>query len=306
MSSVIGTPNSVATTRRLLSLDEDEFTAFFDRHPFKIQHDLTSHPLLQLPRLVKLARSMNRPILYFKGDQSIDVVANAADRSKRTFLDRNLSRPELTAVDTIAQIESARAWMQLRDVGTDPEYAALLSQVIEEFRIASEGVAPGLTAPRADIFVSSPGSTTPFHLDEEHNFLLQIRGSKQLSIADGFNPQVLDRDSLSSYFKGNGELARYSGRLEKYSTHVDLKPGEGVHIPPCFPHWVQNGPEVSISLGILWYSDVTARRRHLYRVNGWLERTGMKPALPGERPLVDAIKAVPLTLKRRVRRWLKD
>ena len=152
-------------------------------------------------------------------------------------------------------------------------------------------------------WVSSPGATTPFHLDEEHNFLLQIRGSKKLSIANGFDPAVLDRSCLSLYFRGNGELVPFSEHLGQHSVHVDLLPGEGVHIPPCFPHWVQNGDAVSISLGILWYSDVTARRRYLYRVNGWMEQAGLKPAAPGDRPMSDAIKALPQTIKRRLRRW---
>jgi hypothetical protein len=306
MSVVPVSPSAQRTDgHQLMVLDDDLFTAHFDRHPFKIAHDLVKHPLLQLPRLVELAQSLGSPILYFRGDHSINQVSEDMG-AKRTFVDRKLARPELSAVETIAQIESCNAWMQLRDVGQDPEYAALLGQIIDEFRVPSERVAPGLSAPRADIFVSSPGATTPFHLDEEHNFLLQIRGSKRLSIADGFNPAVLDKESLRSFFRGSGELARYSEHLEQHSTHVDLRPGEGVHIPPCHPHWVQNGPEVSISFGILWYSDVTARRRHLYRVNGWLERAGLQPAAPGERPVADALKALPLTVKRHVRRWLQQ
>jgi hypothetical protein len=303
MSSI--KPSEVAGTMsatNLLSLDEDLFTAYFDRYPFKITHNLVGHPLMELPRLVELAKSLKGAILYFKGAQSINQVEASEDKSNRTFAKRQLARPDLSAVDTIAQIESCRAWMQLRDVGSDPEYAQLLAGLIEEFRPVSERVASGLSAPRADIFVSSPGATTPFHLDEEHNFLLQMRGSKRLSIADGFNNEVLDRDNLRAYFRGAGELAPYSEQLEKHSVHLDLHPGEGVHIPPCHPHWVQNGNEVSISLGILWYSDVTARRRHLYRVNGWLEKAGLKPATPGDSAVGDAVKAFPLTVKRHFRR----
>ena len=37
---------------RLMSLDEDLFTALFDRHPFKIAHSLAAHPLLQLPLIL--------------------------------------------------------------------------------------------------------------------------------------------------------------------------------------------------------------------------------------------------------------
>jgi hypothetical protein len=283
-------PAAAVDHRQLLTLDPAQFTAHFDRRPFKIRHDLCAHPLLQLPRLVQLAGSLGSPILYFRGDHAINQVDDApgAAAAKRTFLDRQLARPALSAVETIAQIESCNAWMQLRDVGQDAEYAALLAQIIEEFRAPAESVAPGLSAPRADIFVSSAGATTPFQLDEEHNFLLQIRGTKQLAVADGSNPEVLDRASLRAYFRGDGELARYGQHLDRHSVRVELRPGEGVHIPPCYPHWVQNGSEVSVSLGILWFSDVTARRRHLYRVNAWLERAGLQPAPPGDRPLSDA------------------
>src|SRR2546423_10382930 len=145
--------------RKLLSVDDDIFSAYFDRHPFKIAHDLVKHPLLQLPRLVELARSLAGTILYFRGDHAINQVdtADGSGESKRTFLDRKLSRPALSATETISQIESCVAWMQLRDVGSDPEYASLLGKIIDELRAPSERVAPGLSGPRADIFASSPG-----------------------------------------------------------------------------------------------------------------------------------------------------
>jgi hypothetical protein len=295
---------SSADDRNLLVLDEPVFTESFDRRPFKITHNLVTHPLLQLPRLVELAHSLGRPILYLRGDLPINQADTSID-PKRTFVDRQLPRPSLSAVETLARIETCGAWMQLRDVGSDPEYAALLGRIIDEFRAPSERVSPGLSAPRADIFVSSPGATTPFHLDEEHNFLLQIRGSKQLSIADGFNTAVLARETLRDFFRGHGELAPYTEHLEQHSVHLNLLPGEGVHIPPCFPHWVKNGDAVSISLGILWFSDRSARRRHLYRVNNWLERAGLRPGMPGDHPVMDSIKALPLTVKRRLRRLLQ-
>jgi hypothetical protein len=308
MNPVLNASESSKNGPRLMELDDDLFEEHFDRHPFKVTHDLARHPLLALPRLVTLAQNLGSPILYFRGDHAINQVdgGEAQQRSpKRTFVDRKLERPALSAAETVAQIESCNAWMQLRDVGSDPEYAALLSRLIDEFRGPAERVAPGLSAPRADIFISSPGATTPFHLDEEHNFLLQIRGSKRLSIADGFDPAVLDGEIVRSFFQGNGELAPYSDHLEQHSVHVDLRAGEGVHIPACHPHWVQNGREVSISLGILWYSDVTARRRYLSRVNGWLETAGLRPSPPGERPLADTIKTLPVTVKRRLRRALR-
>lgn len=290
-----------------LDLDEDQFRAHFDRYPFTLQHHLVGHPLLSLPRLVQLSREMKTPALYFRGDHSINQVTDAAadGGKKQTFIEKQLPRPELSPEETIARIETANAWMQLRDVGAYPEYCKLLAELIEELRGPSELVAPGLDFPRMDIFVSSPGATTPFHLDEEHNFLMQIRGTKRLSIANGFDPEAVDARVLREFFLSNGELARYHEHLEQHSVHVDLGPGEGVHIPPCHPHWVKNGSEVSISLGILWFSDVTARRRHLFRIHHLLERVGLPEANPGDWPLADTLFALPGALKRRVHRALR-
>jgi hypothetical protein len=287
-----------------LELDEDLFRAHFDRYPFKVKHHLVDHPLLSLPRLVRLAGQMKTP-LYFRGDHSINQVTDADGEKAQNFTDRQLPRPELSPEETLEQIETANAWMQLRDAGAYPEYSTLLAELIEQLRAPSELVAPGLDYPRMDIFVSSPGATTPFHLDEEHNFLMQIRGSKRLSIANGFDPQAVDPQTLRDFFLKNGELARYHEHLEHHSVHVDLGPGEGVHIPPCHPHWVKNGDAVSISLGLLWYSDVTARRRHLFRIHHWLERVGMPKANPGDWPLADALFALPVSVKRRVRRAVR-
>jgi len=292
---------------QLLTMDERQFAANFDRIPFKISHQLIAHPLLQLPRLVELTRSLKRPVLFFRGDHSINQVTNTMGSvPAESFESRKLSAPEMPAEQVIEKIESASAWMQLRNIGTEPHYSDLLRQIIAEFRKPSERNAPGLSDARMDIFVSSPGTTTPFHVDEEHNFLLQIRGSKKLSIANGSDPAVFNNDQLRAYFKHNGELIRYSEDLEQRSTHVDLHPGEGVHIPAFFPHWVKNGDAVSISVGILWHSDVTAHRRNLNRVNGWLERAGVPTALPGAHPVVDNLKTLPFLLRRRISRNLRS
>lgn len=282
----------------MLTMDRQQFVADFDRTPFKISHQLISHPLLQLPRLVELTRSLKRPVLFFRGDHSINQVTDAA--KPRTFEGRQLAAPDMPAEQVIEKIEHAGAWMQLRNIGTEPHYAELLRDLINEFRGPAERNAPRLSDPRMDIFVSSPGTITPFHVDEEHNFLLQIRGSKKLSIANGADPMVFNNDQLRAYFKDNGELIRYSENLEQRSTHVDLHPGEGLHIPAFFPHWVKNGNAVSISLGVLWHSDVTAHRRHLNRVNSWLERVGLPTGMPGKHPVVDKLKTLPFLLKRRL------
>lgn len=310
---------AVLPANNFLVIDPRTFKADIDRRPFKIGHHLAGHPLLELPRLVRLAETLApargvSSVLYFRADHAINQVdqTSATDsgrlpqgRPQRTFVDRNLERPALSAEETVAQIESCNAWMQLRDVGVDPEYGELLNAIMSEFAGYAGARTPGITDVRADIFVSSPGATTPFHLDEEHNFLLQVRGTKRLSIANGSDPSVLNEAQLADFYRGNGELAPYAPHLEERSAHVELAPGEGVHIPPCYPHWVKNGDAVSISFGILWQSDVTAARRQLYRTNDWLRRLGMRPRSPGTAPKLDALKVAPFRVKRVATRALK-
>ena len=299
----------------LLQLDAAAFAADFDRRPFVVRHRLASHPLFALPRLARLAADLSRAgaagsVLYFRADHEVNQAyprgPDAPDGAPgRTFVTRNLERPELSPEVVVEQIESCNAWMQIRNIGADREYAALLGRLLGEIRPLAEPLARGISNARADLFVSSPGATTPFHLDEEHNVLLQIRGAKRISIADGGDRAVLSEADLEAFYRGEGELAPWSPRLEALATHVELAPGLGVHVPPCHPHWVRNGDAVSISLGVVWHSDVTAARRHLYQVNRWLRALGLEPAPAGRSPRLDALKVSPLQLKRRAARLLR-
>jgi len=302
----------------MLRIHPAAFADNFNKNAFKIGHTLVGHPLFELPRLVRLAQRLSptggtNSVLYFRGDNAINqfdanVIATSAQKRqtpRQTFVARNLERPALAVEETVAQIESCNAWMQLRDVGADPQYKLLLDEVMKEFAEQAQPLAPGICSVRADIFVSSPGATTPFHLDEEHNFLLQIRGSKELAIMDGSDRRVLREAQIAAFYQGNGELAPYAPELERFAEHVHLGPSEGVHIPPCYPHWVQNGNAVSISFGVLWQSDHTARQRNLYRVNRWLRGVGLAPRPAGESSVVDELKVAPFALKRRATRVLK-
>ena len=201
-----------SAAKGLLQLDPTTFAADFNRRPFVIRHGLTVHELFALPRLARLAADLSRAgasgsVLYFRADHAIDQAypragdATPAGAAKRTFVSRNLERPELSPEDVVEQIESCNAWMQIRNIGADPEYAALLESLLAEIRPLAEPLASGTCDARADVFVSSPGATTPFHLDEEHNVLLQIRGSKRISIADGSNRAVLGEDDLDAFYR---------------------------------------------------------------------------------------------------------
>src|SRR3546814_5379175 len=39
-----------------------------------------------------------------------------------------------------------------------------------------------MLTPQGFLFISSPGSITPYHFDPEHNILLQLRGTKVMNV----------------------------------------------------------------------------------------------------------------------------
>ena len=48
------------TPRTCLKIDADTFRSHFNLRPFLFSHNLSRHPLVQLPRLVKLAKTLDR------------------------------------------------------------------------------------------------------------------------------------------------------------------------------------------------------------------------------------------------------
>jgi len=79
------------------------------------------------------------------------------------------------------------------------------------------------------IFLSAPGSVTPSHTDPEHNLLLQIRGTKDMSLGE-FPDEVTRQIVLESTRHRNIEWE--PRRPQTFA----LEPGDGVYVPVHAPH----------------------------------------------------------------------
>ncbi len=95
-------------------------------------------------------------------------------------------------------------------------------------------LASGIHKTRSDVVISSPGAITPFQRDEEQNFLLEIRGSKTITIVDGAQEFAVSETDREVLFADNGEL--HPERTDQAGSHVklELPPGRGVHIPSFY------------------------------------------------------------------------
>jgi hypothetical protein len=285
MASLTTTSQVVADIRRapatepLLSWDPQEFQECFHRRPFVIGHHLCDHPLFQLDRLLELARSLpEHHIEYNAGTLPVN-----QDQSRTP-------RNGLSAEETIQRIRECKSWMAIKWVETDPSYRELLEQCLSEVRPFSEPICPGMRQPQAFIFVTSPHSVTPYHIDPEHNFLLQVHGSKIVRLFDGRDPRILTPEELELFYaKRQRNMTLKEENRDRCWTY-DLQPGQGLHFPVTYPHWVQNGPEVSVSFSITFRTPDLDRRKAVYTVNRTLREWGCRPTQYGLAPQLDELK----------------
>lgn len=263
----------------LFDLDASTFYKSFNRSAFTIQHHLCSHPLLSLPRLIELSRALPASAVeYNAGNASI---SQNPDETPRTGL---------SVEETLRRIEEECSWLVLKQVQRDAEYGALLDACLDEIQPFTEPIAPGMCGREAFIFVSSPGSTTPFHIDPEYNFLLQIRGTKSMTVFDRADRSVLSEEELELYYSGAHRNLQFKPEYEGKGRTFELAPGTGLHVPVTAPHYVKNGDEVSISLSITFQNPDNERRRTIYHANAELRKRGLKPASVGHSRLRDGVK----------------
>lgn len=268
--------------------------AYFEREPFVVNHDLREHPLLQLPRLIELAAALPATEVEFNSGKiplNQDYLATP--------------RNGLSIAETLHLIEHNQSWMVLKHVELDPTYRQLLLDCLEPLRPATDATAPGMHLPQAFIFVSSPNAVTPYHCDPEHNFLLQIRGTKTIAVFDRDNPAVVTQPQLEAKVAGTHRNLPFHPDMHRHEHLFQLTPGNGLHVPMHCPHWVRVGDAVSISFSITFRSRYSVRRESVLRANAALRQYGFNPTRPGVKPLTDELKFFGDRAVRRIARAIR-
>jgi hypothetical protein len=277
--------------------DPDIFRANFNQVPFTFAHRLTGHPLFEPDRLLQLAKDLSRnpqDVYYDAGDVRVD------QRWDEVGSD--------LPIDVLMhQIETAGAWIVLSRAEKDPEYAALLRECLDEVAERTGlDLHKVMKLQNAIVFMNSPNRISSYHIDRECNCLLQLRGTKSVSLFDRGDRAVLPEEEIERFWAGDRQAPTYKPQYQDRASVYELRPGDGLHIPVNAPHWVQNGREVSISVSMNFhYRDEILG--DIYRMNHWLRRAGFKPAPPHTSPLADRAKRVmwrPISFAKRARNRL--
>jgi Cupin-like domain len=269
-------------TGRLLELDTAIFKTHFNRKAFLFRHYVSDHPLFKLPRLVELARTLPPNIVEYNAG---NIPVSLPDWEKTPYTG-------LSAEETVRRIEECASWIVLKRAEADAQAKELLDQCLDEIEPVSEPIEPGMCERQAAIFVSSPSSITPYHMDHEINFLLQIRGSKTISVFSASDRGVLSEEQLEEYFSGPAihRNMPFHESYQKRATVFELREGEGIHIPTTDPHWVENGNGVSISMSAGFKTRASLQRASVYKMNARLRKWRLRPTAYGRSAFLDSMK----------------
>lgn len=237
-------------------------------------------PLMKRPRLIELAQALPADLVEFNpGDLPISVSPDS------------IPEPDLSAAETIEKIGTVKSWMTLRNIENDPAYRDLAYGIIDRLSREIEAKTGRIHRREAFIFISSPGAVTPFHIDEEHNILIQLEGTKTFTIFSQHDRQLASQTDLERFHSGAHRNLSLDPELAGRGEPIHMKPGTALYVPPLAPHHVKvTSSEPSLSLSITWRSESSKRTCYLHQINHRLRQKGVTPPFPGERPMRDQLK----------------
>lgn len=260
----------------ILTIDSQAFGESFGRAPLRVEHGLTEHPLLALDSLATLAERLPA----HRVEHNYANVGKVVDP-------KDLRQSDEPAGEVARNIETNGCWMVLRNIELDPTYKGLLDTCLDEVEPYVEDQEGKMVGREGFIFLSAPGSMTPSHTDPEHNFLLQVSGTKEMNVGR-FPDERTEQLALEQALGGEHSNLSWEPRDP---VPFDLSSGDGVYVQPHAPHWVENGDRVSISLSITFKTPASQQALRVHSINARLRRLGMAPTPPGRRPGLDRRKA---------------
>lgn len=264
--------------------------AYSPRRRCRLTHTFHLHPLMQIDALEGLAER-----LYPQGQCRF---LRPGSTLSSEFSHKPKSADGRSLADVFRRIDEPGSWIALYDIQVDPLYRAFLAEVYDTVRPLVEPHERAFDL-RGFVFISAPPSVTPFHIDRENNFWLQIRGRKTIDVWDRDDRAVVAARDVEDFIVHRTlDRVKLDDRLRDRSLQADCGPGDGVYFPSTSPHmtqscrdWTTPGDGVAISIGVDFYTDVTRRNARVHAFNRLLRKAGLAPRLPGRSDALDRLKA---------------
>lgn len=255
-----------------------------------LRHNFCEHPLLTMPALARLADRLIK-----KNAEQVRFVSKET-KLDSTFKTSAEAPDEIPIHEVFKNISNPGSWIALWSIQNDPEYNELLWEVVHSVEGDWQAKDPGLFELNGYIFISSPPSVTPFHLDSENNFLLQIRGKKRFGVWQPQNSEVISDEATENWIvQRNLDKVKYQPEYMKFAVVDDLlEAGDGIYMPSTAPHLTHAEEELatsdnpySITLAVVFFSRRTKKMAYIHSVNRVLRKFGLAPSPPGTHKIID-------------------
>ena len=267
------------STASLLQLDRQSLVRDLNTRACFVRHHLTDHPLLQMSQLVELAKWL--PEKYVRINSGAVPVDATPDQIPETGQ---------TVEDSFRSIENSTTRIMLKGIELHPDYQRLLHDCLGEIEALGHPSMSGIQSRVGYVFISAPNMTTPYHMDPEINFLLQIRGRKTFFVLPEADRAILSEQDIEDFYTGHHYTLPFPPAAKDRAVPFPMDPGDGVHIPVNNPHWVTTENDVTVSLALTVETVQTQRRGTIYAVNHYLRRLGLRPRPYGQSPVRDFLK----------------
>jgi hypothetical protein len=269
---------------------EDIARDLLDKQAFTFKHKLLGHPALGLENLGRVLPALPPGHVFYSSG-----LLKEGDNFDRASIEHPNG---LTIEQTIESIRTSNSYIMVRS----PEVDASFAPVFKELRADVETLmqARGVGAQAVDaklyLFIASPGSLTPFHIDRYSTFLMQFRGSKEVGVFPQWDERVVSSSAREGFVAYSGERPEWRADSEPLASKFHFNPGDALHIPFVAGHYVRNGLEdVSISMSIIFNTQETMLLRRAMLLNHRLRhrfgRMGWSPRAVGSSAVWDGVKA---------------
>ncbi|MGH6822309.1 MAG: hypothetical protein ACRECP_03970 [Methylocella sp.] len=264
----------------VLTDPDGQFIRNYNRRNFLFRHGLKDHPLFELPNLIELAKRPAHVEAYWSNGKVEPTDSWGTGRA-----------PRLTLVDTIADIADNNSLVILKQVAQDPVYGPELQDFLASVvALSGEQMRQDVVVGETSILISSPNRLTPYHMDDDCNFLMQVVGNKTLWVYDQNDRTLVSHEEREQYHRGNQNSIVYEESRLCDASAYELDAGYGVHIPVFAPHWVRNHDNISVALSVNYQLRPMLAEKRIYQVNSLLRKLSAAPTPPRISPWRDRMK----------------
>ncbi len=259
----------------------------------RLRHTYSEHPLLTMPALAQLAER-----LYKKNTNQVRFVSKGV-KLDSTFNTTPENPDQVSIGDVFKNITNPGSWVALWTIQSEPEYKKLLWEIVNSVEGDWKVKDPGLFELTGYVFISSPPSVTPFHVDSENNFLLQIKGKKRFGVWQPQDSKVISNEAVENWIVyRNLDKVKYKPEFMNSAVVDDvLEAGDGIYMPSTAPHlthaevdFATADSPYSITLAVVFYTRNTRRLAYIYSVNRMLRKFGLVPSPPEKNKVLDLVK----------------